>query len=536
MFKKLPKLSSISMVLILLATTPTLVLAAPAHQAETCALDYTVQADDWLSKIAEKQYGDPLAYPVIAEATNAAAQADGSYATIADPDLIEIGWKLCVPATAEGMMMAEGEMMAQAEAMMGETTKFNVRIENVGNFKFSSSGVFNTPIGASEPGPLVPGGTYESTFNAAPGDRLSFASMFVQSNDWFIAPDSAGIALFNEDGSPVTGDVTDQILLWDSGTEVNQEPGLGADQPLQQAGPNTGAADPDNTVRLVSDEFGNLPAVNELVKVTLDSPAPNQFVLRIENISAEDILTSSDGSNHPAPFAPGVWVVHTAENPLFTAGAPDFGQGLEALAEDGDPAALATALASETGLITPFAPGVWVIQTAVDPLFTVGQIDRGQGLEALAEDGDPAGLAEALANQSGVSQVGVFNTPAGADGAGPLLPGNAYEFTVEAVPGDNLSFATMFVQSNDLFYGPDGNGIALFEANGTPVTGDVTDQVALWDAGTEVNQIPGFGLDQAPRQSGPDTGADENGPAQIVSDGYTYPNTANTIRVTISPQ
>ena len=157
-------------------------------------------------------------------------------------------------------------------------------------------------------------------------------------------------------------------------------------------------------------------------------------------------------------------------------------------------------------------------------------------MEALAEDGDPAGLAEALANQSSVLQGGVFNTPAGADGAGPLLPANAYEFTIEAVPGDNLSFATMFVQSNDLFYGPDGNGIALFEADGTPVTGDVTDQVALWDAGTEVNQLPGFGLDQAPRQSGPDTGADENGPVQIVSDGYTYPNTANTIRVTISPQ
>ena len=31
----------------------------------SCAEDYVVQADDWLSKIAEKFYGDVLAYPTI---------------------------------------------------------------------------------------------------------------------------------------------------------------------------------------------------------------------------------------------------------------------------------------------------------------------------------------------------------------------------------------------------------------------------------------------------------------------------------------
>jgi len=45
----------------------------------------------------------------------------------------------------------------------------------------------------------------------------------------------------------------------------------------------------------------------------------------------------------------------------------------------------------------------------------------------------------------------------------------------------------------------------------------------LWDAGTEVNQAPGFGSEQAPRQGGADTGTAENGVVQAVADGFTYP-------------
>ena len=69
--------------------------------------------------------------------------------------------------------------------------------------------------------------------------------MFVQSNDWFFAPDPAlGIALYDDEGAPISGDVTDQILVWDSGTEVDQEPGTGADQAPRQAGPDTARPTP----------------------------------------------------------------------------------------------------------------------------------------------------------------------------------------------------------------------------------------------------------------------------------------------------
>ena len=39
---------------------------------------------------------------------------------------------------------------------------------------------------------------------------------------------------------------------------------------------------------------------------------------------------------------------------------------------------------------TLLAPGAWVAQRGGTPFFTDGQPDRGAGLEALAEDGNPA--------------------------------------------------------------------------------------------------------------------------------------------------
>jgi hypothetical protein len=70
------------------------------------------------------------------------------------------------------------------------------------------------------------------------------------------------------------------------------------------------------------------------------------------------------------------------------------------------------------------------------------------------------------------------------------------------------------------------------------VSGDLTSRLHLWDAGTEVNQEPGFGASQAPRQMAPNTGASEKKPVRLVAetkDGFAYPAVAQTIRVTITP-
>ena len=185
-----------------------------------------------------------------------------------------------------------------------------------------------------------------------------------------------------------------------------------------------------------------------------------------------------------------------------------------------------------------FAPGVWVLHSEAGPLFTSGEADGGYGLEALAEDGDPSQLLGALNDME--FHAGVFNTPAGAEGPGPLLPGSAYEFEVKATPDTPyLSFATMFVQSNDLFIAPDEMGIALFDMDGMAMDAmmhDVSADLLLWDAGTEANEEPGVGPNQAPRQSGANTGpADEMATVRVVDDGFTYPDVSALVKVTIEP-
>src|SRR5262249_51004101 len=79
-------------------------------------------------------------------------------------------------------------------------------------------------------------------------------------------------------------------------------------------------------------------------------------------------------------------------------------------------------------------------------------------------------------------------------------PGQAFEFKVTAKPGERLTIATMFAQSNDLFYAPREDGIALFDASGKPIRGDVTSQILLWDAGTDVNHEHSLSPDDGERQ------------------------------------
>ena len=149
-----------------------------------------------------------------------------------------------------------------------------------------------------------------------------------------------------------------------------------------------------------------------------------------------------------------------------------------------------------------------MVHTTTAPIFSAGKKVRSQGLEAQSEDGAPSMLAKSLQHVKGIKSLVVFTTPVGAAGPGPITPGAAYEFTFSAVPGDRLSLTTMMGQSNDWFYAPAESGIDLFE-NGKATNGDITSQMVLWDAGTEVDQEPGIGSDQGPRQKAPDTGKAE---------------------------
>ena len=92
----LKKYRLLALVLCLVVVTSAIVHAAPLHQVPE-GEEYIVQGGDWLSKIAEKYYGEAQQYPIIIEATNAKAGQDSSFTAITNENLIEIGQKLWVP-------------------------------------------------------------------------------------------------------------------------------------------------------------------------------------------------------------------------------------------------------------------------------------------------------------------------------------------------------------------------------------------------------------------------------------------------------
>lgn len=214
-----------------------------------------------------------------------------------------------------------------------------------------------------------------------------------------------------------------------------------------------------------------------------------------------------------------------------------------------------------TGGAVWITPGVYGIYSGQNPVLSRNKA-ASSGLEAIAEAGRPGGTPEndslvaELEETSNVARAGAWtpedtikdpNDPVGeVPGAPPIAPGGAFEFDIEAVPGKKLAFATMFVPSNDVFFAPGGGGIDLFDDN-SPVEGSVTDDVILWDAGTEPNEDPSSDSpNQAPRQGlefgNPDKGPDEDGvvrelrPTDKVGDGYSYPDPSEAIDVTITPQ
>ncbi len=214
------------------------------------------------------------------------------------------------------------------------------------------------------------------------------------------------------------------------------------------------------------------------------SAKETRFIVRIENISSPEGQTASDGTKWPFALSPGMWVSHDKSVQLFKEGKPALANGLEAQAEDGNPEELV------------------------------------KSLVALNHSAD---------------HHGIFNTPAGADGPGPIGPGGAYEFAVNLSSDMKLSVVLMFGQSNDYFYAPDPEGMSLFDREEKPLSGNITYKFILWDAGTEMDQEPGIGSDQAPRQQAHNTGVDQHGKVHRAKESSFYYKTSDLFRVTVTP-
>ncbi|ERH09202.1 MAG: hypothetical protein J07HX64_00955 [halophilic archaeon J07HX64] len=230
--------------------------------------------------------------------------------------------------------------------------------------------------------------------------------------------------------------------------------------------------------------------------------ATGTFTVRVENTAPTDFYSSDAATGGQIWLTPGAWAVHTGENPIFTQG-ESASIGLEALAEAGPP----------TGF-----------------------------------EGEP-GLVDELPDREGVVSAGAYappntvtdpNDPMGeVPGAPPIAPGGAFEFEVEAEPGQRLSVASMYVPSNDIFVSP-ASGLELYDGE-DPVEGELSGDVQLWDAGTEVNGSPVSDPTGAPRQG--NNGGAAAGPtegvvyrASEINDAYQYADVADILQVTLTPQ
>lgn len=334
---------------------------------------------------------------------------------------------------------------------------------------------------------VMPGEAISFEFSAAKGQALSFATMYGWSNDLFFAPQNPGIALYKADGTPISGDVSEQIKLWDNGTRINQAPGATVTHPGV-----TEASAGNITEVMGTDRQGNsYAAASSLMKATLQYKSNSTFSLTIEN-------TSGTTSN-PTPFSPGVWAISYIAGgnllnpkPLFESGKPSA-NGLTNIAEMGNNAALAEYIMGQTGIFTPLSPILVVVYNGIDnPIYKTGENDRGKGLKELAQKGDATGLAAYLKTLNGVKAVYVL----AAANSTILLPktgtqaGSSVSQQLSVAQGDRLAIATMYGFSNDWFFASKENGVDASQK------GDISSSVALFDNGTALNQFPGAGITQ----------------------------------------
>jgi phosphonate transport system substrate-binding protein len=106
-------LSSLLVVVVLLTLISSVAMAAPPPQDE--GETYVVQADDWLSKLADKFLGDVFAWPAIWAATNQMAETDDAIDRIINPNVIDVGQTLYIPSPDEAAAMLAGPQPAEGE-------------------------------------------------------------------------------------------------------------------------------------------------------------------------------------------------------------------------------------------------------------------------------------------------------------------------------------------------------------------------------------------------------------------------------------
>lgn len=174
-----------------------------------------------------------------------------------------------LPGDLSGLVWAVSK---QAPVIFAEGQKASAELEQLAE-DGQTTALLNALSSSLQKGtvnsPLKAGESSSFSFKASPGSQLSFASALMQANDLFIAPVVAQLALFDAKNEPIApGQV--EIALWDAGSEVNQEPGKGAEQLARQASAGQGQAENQSIRHLdeVKDGFV-YPEASQLFKVSL---------------------------------------------------------------------------------------------------------------------------------------------------------------------------------------------------------------------------------------------------------------------------
>lgn len=311
--------------------------------------------------------------------------------------------------------------------------------------------------------PLAPGEMVEFNVTAQNGNWLSLYAGFGGANDGFLATGPVGVGLFDAQGMPEEErDITSLFRLWDVGSEYNQAPGQGPHQQATQPADDTGMNESGQVVPFASSTRA-LPQAGGIVdvEVTTDLLMPGVLTITITNAAENDRGTVA------SQLSPLLWALHEDTFELFGAG----------------------------------VNGADVV-----------------GLEALAEDGDPAPWFAAIDGTVGVGMAATIDTPADPEES----------FAIVVTPDqDNrfLSIATSIAATNDAFMAPLPGGIALLEEDGSArsnddIEDDFRRMFLVWDAGTEANEVPGVGSNIQSEQVLPDSGPDDaNAVLRPYSDG-----------------
>jgi len=143
----------------------------------------------------------------------------------------------------------DGGMGLKDIAQFGNVTKLQNSLKSL-------SGIKGVYIAGNAP--VAPGSKVTASFNAEPGDKIAYATMFGFSNDWFYANEQSIEA-------STKGDISSQTSLFDSGTGIDQYPGAGNHQALFGGTPQN----ENKVISKVGTQYP-VPAVQNVIKVTVN--------------------------------------------------------------------------------------------------------------------------------------------------------------------------------------------------------------------------------------------------------------------------